>query len=86
MPDSWEIKRDLLIIRKEDNKIWIQPLFLQKVNLKLFFMQKRTSKKERSFTSTMMLEDKFQQTSLENMILSKSQKNDGLKKYFYLSF
>lgn len=49
-------------------------------------MQKRTSKKESSFTSTMMLEDKFQQTSLENMILSKSQKNDGLKKYFYLSF
>jgi len=54
MPGLWETKRDLLTIRKEDNKILIQLLFLQRVSSKPFFMQKRTSKKERSFTSIMM--------------------------------
>lgn len=78
MLGSWETKRDLLTIRKEDNKTLIRLLFLQRVSSKPFFMQKRTSKKERSFTLIMMLEDKSQQTSLENMILSKSQKNDDL--------
>lgn len=43
-------------------------------------MQKRTSKKEKSFTLIMMLEDKSLQTFLGNMILSKSQKNDDLNK------